>query len=271
MLVNYKNQIDSLIINYLSKVKSDCESELTMEMLEYVLLNNSKKLRSIFALICFEILGLKIEQVANYLIAIELMHAYTLVHDDLPSLDNDDIRRGKPTAHKVFGEANAILLGDLLQTLTFELLSESNQFFSSNSILASINEFAKTLGGLNGVIFGQLLDINNKDITAETMIEKIHTKKTAIFFGFCAALPMILTNQKSDKIEEFRNFGIQYGLLFQLLDDIEDFAEGKIEANICNIIGINDAKLLYAKKKENLKSEFDILNQFVKSTLKDIR
>jgi geranylgeranyl diphosphate synthase type II len=271
MLLNYKNQIDCIIIDYFSRIKSNCESGLAKKMLEYVLVNDGKKLRPIIALICFEILELKIEQVANYLIAIELMHTYTLVHDDLPSIDNDNARRGKPTAHKVFGEANAILLGDLLHTLTFELLSESNQFFSSNSILTSINEFAKTLGGLRGVIFGQLLDINNTDITSVAAIEKIHTKKTAIFFGFCTSFAMILTNQNLEKIQEFKNFGIQYGLLFQLLDDIEDFTESKIETNICNIIGISDAKLLYLQKKKNLKSEFDILNQFVKLTLKNIQ
>ncbi len=270
MFSEYKNQIDNIINRYLVEIHDECKSGLMHGMLRYVLVNDSKKLRAILALICSEIVNLKISQIENYLLAIEMIHTYTLVHDDLPSLDNDDFRRGKLTAHKMFNEANGILLGDALQTMAFELFSQENLNFHPSFILKATNEFAKTLGGLKGVIYGQLLDINDNDGVTKNEIEEVHLHKTAVFFGFCASLPMILTNQSEEKIQQFKNFGIQYGMAFQLLDDIDDFAEKQEEANICNVIGLENGKVLYRERKANLNTEFDTMNQFVQSTLKNL-
>jgi geranylgeranyl pyrophosphate synthase len=265
---DYKSKIDTLIVEYLSKFK---KKNLVTEMFEYVLINDSKKLRSILALIVAKSLGLSAHQIESYLIGVEVMHTYTLVHDDLPSIDNDDLRRGKLTAHKKFGEANAILLGDGLQSLAFELFSEENESFDPRLVLKVTNEFSKLIGIVDGVAYGQILDIEiaRDHLNLEEIFE-IHLKKTAIFFGFCASFPAILANKGQDMVDELREFGIQYGLAFQLLDDLEDFQTKYEKSNICTVIGYKEAKKRYSQQRVALKSRFDALNQFVSLTLKEI-
>ena len=157
----YKNQIGQFISDFVENLKIEDNSCKIKEMLEYVLLNNSKKLRASFILLFGEIFEIPAEILKNYCVAIELMHSYTLVHDDLPAIDNDKMRRGKPATHLAFGEANAILLGDGLNTIAFELCAETNNYFNQANILNGVANFAKTMGMINGVVFGQFIDINN--------------------------------------------------------------------------------------------------------------
>ena len=135
----YKNTINSFILNYLDDIhQKNIQNSEMIDMMKYCLINESKKARAIMAIIFGEILGIKkITHIKNYILAIEITHTYTLIHDDLPSLDNDDFRRGKASAHKKFGEANAILLGDALQTLAFECISQESSDFSAKQIFYS--------------------------------------------------------------------------------------------------------------------------------------
>jgi geranylgeranyl pyrophosphate synthase len=265
-LKDYQNIVNASISRYLNLLENTHQDNKEMiEMIRYCLENDSKKLRSIMIMIFAEIFEIDFSHIENYVIAIEIIHTYTLIHDDLPSLDNDDLRRGKESAHKKFGEANAILLGDTMQTLAFECISNRNLFFSSDQQLNIINTFAKYIGGFEGVIYGEFLDINetkNHNNLLEFFyssfdhsvnlkkIHKIHLYKTAKLFELCSMICGILTNCEIYNLEYCKNIGIYYGLIFQLLDDYEDFKNSnrrEKEINICSILNKNDIKIMYDK------------------------
>jgi geranylgeranyl pyrophosphate synthase len=266
----YKNQINQFICDFVDSLSFDNDGKTIYEMLKYTLINDSKKLRAIFILLFGEILEIPTDVLRNYCIAIEVMHTYTLVHDDLPAIDNDAVRRGRPTAHKAFGHANAILLGDGLNTMAFELFASKNSYFVSEGILDAVWRFAKTMGLINGVVYGQFLDINNSenDINEEEIL-KIHKYKTAIFFGFCCSLPAILSQKSKESIEDCYDFGLKFGMLFQFLDDIDDFNDKKSEINICNAIGFEIAKDRYKRLLNDFIStnKFPQLNIVIKKLL----
>ena len=277
MLSEYKNRINQLIIDFIANLRARHGRDNQMiDMIEYALINDSKKLRSIIILIVGEILGLSLDDLKNYLLAVEITHTYTLVHDDLPALDNDDYRRNKLTAHKKFGEANAILLGDTMQTLAFELISEQNPKFSCEKTMQIINFFAKTIGGLEGVIFGEFLDINYK-LDNINELKKIHLYKTAVFFEFCLSLCPKLISNNNDLIASFSNLGTNYGLVFQLIDDYDDFGKTvKNEPNICNMMQKDELHNLYNQLLSSIYDDIKkieeflpqkILQEFVDSTI----
>ena len=256
----YKNTINSFILNYLDDIhQKNIQNSEMIDMMKYCLINESKKVRAIIAIIFSEIFGIKkITQIQNYILAIEITHTYTLIHDDLPSLDNDDFRRGKASAHKKFGEANAILLGDALQTLAFECISQESSDFSAKQILKVVNYFAQSIGGLDGVIYGEYLDINEHSSNLE-QIKKIHLYKTAKLFEFCATFCGILMNCDDEILLQLKKLGIHYGLAFQLLDDVDDSTTKTHEINICQILNQNETNILY----ENYMSEiFSAINFF---------
>jgi geranylgeranyl pyrophosphate synthase len=255
------------------------ENPEMINSVKYCLINDSKKLRSIMIMIFAEIFEINLENITNYILAVEIAHTYTLIHDDLPVLDNDDFRRGKPSAHKKFGEANAILLGDAMQSLAFELISQENKAFSAQQILKAVNLFAKHIGGIEGVIYGEYLDINSIDkllldqdfdLNLDSRLNlkqicKIHLYKTAKLFEFCSLICGILTNCNEYVITDLRNFGINYGLAFQLLDDLDDYDEffeetkKKYEVNILTILNKNDAKVLYTEYMDKIYSTIEDL------------
>ena len=276
----YKNTINSFILNYLDDIhQKNIQNSEMIDMMKYCLLNESKKIRSIMAMIFGEIFGIKkFIDIKNYILAIEITHTYTLIHDDLPSLDNDDFRRGKPSAHKKFGEANAILLGDALQTLAFECISDENNEFPAKQILKVVNYFAQSIGGLNGIIYGEYLDINEYSSNLE-QIKKIHLYKTAKLFEFCTTFCGVLMNCDEKILEKLKKLGIYYGLAFQLLDDRDDSAKKTHEINICHILNQNETNILYENYmseifsainffKEKKYANIEKLEQFIMKTLK---
>ncbi len=278
----YKNTINSFILNYLDDThQKNIQNSEMIDMMKYCLINESKKIRSIMAIIFGEIFGIKkITQIQNYILAIEITHTYTLIHDDLPSLDNDDFRRGKASAHKKFGEANAILLGDALQTLAFECISQESSDFSAKQILKVVNYFAQSIGGLDGVIYGEYLDINEHSSNLE-QIKKIHLYKTAKLFEFCTTFCGILMNCDDEILTQLKKLGIHYGLAFQLLDDVDDSTTKTHEINICQILNQNEANILYENYmseifsainffKEKKYTNIEKLEQFIIETLKTI-
>ena len=149
---------------------------------------------------------------------IEMVHTYSLIHDDLPAMDNDTLRRGKPTCHVKYGEANAILAGDALLTHSFSMALNATRHTSLN---LQINKEFAFAGGLDGMIYGQELDIDDdKDVTVE-ILEKTHRYKT----GKLIALPLICASIIADRIEDvevWREIGYKIGLLFQIQDDVFD-------------------------------------------------
>jgi geranylgeranyl diphosphate synthase, type II len=156
--------------------------------------------------------------------ALEMLHTYSLIHDDLPALDNDDLRRGRPTCHKAFGEANAILAGDALQTYAYEVLA--NLKCPAEPRVRIIAEIAHDTGTIDGMIGGQVLDLESerKKPTAE-ILEYIHRSKTGALITASLVSGAIFGGGTDEQIEKLRTFGRAIGLAFQIVDDVLDVTQ----------------------------------------------
>ncbi|GEB72516.1 farnesyl diphosphate synthase [Pseudoalteromonas carrageenovora] len=190
---------------------------------EYGLFNGGKRLRPFLVYATGEMLGAKKQDLDILAGAIECIHSYSLVHDDLPAMDDDDLRRGRPTCHIEFGEAHAILAGDALQTLAFELIASHEFTCSSQTQIKMIAQLAKA-SGLEGMVGGQSLDIaaTDKAVTVQEL-ERIHKLKTGALIN-CAITLGALCSENADKqtLENLSIFGYAIGLAFQVHDDILD-------------------------------------------------
>ena len=154
--------------------------------------------------------------------AIELIHTYSLIHDDLPALDNDDYRRNKPSNHKQFSESTAILSGDALQSLAFEVLSDKMEKIDTNKQLKLINHLANNIGP-NGMIGGQIIDINSKENQLSIdEVNVMHNLKTANLFSFSCQSGAIIGNANDKEVDAFENYGRNFGIAFQIIDDVLD-------------------------------------------------
>jgi len=190
---------------------------------EYGLFNGGKRLRPFLVYATGEMLGAKKQDLDILAGAIECIHSYSLVHDDLPAMDDDDLRRGRPTCHIEFGEAHAILAGDALQTLAFELIASHPFTCSSQTQVKMIAQLAKA-SGLEGMVGGQSLDIaaTNKVVTVQEL-ERIHKLKTGALIN-CAITLGALCSENANKqiLDNLSIFGYAIGLAFQVHDDILD-------------------------------------------------
>ena len=156
--------------------------------------------------------------------ALEMLHTYSLIHDDLPALDNDDLRRGRPTCHKVYGEAIAILAGDALQTQAYEVLSQLR--CSAESRVKIIEEIARGTGTVNGMIGGQVVDLEAEGTKANAeTLEYIHRSKTAALITASVVSGGIFASASASQVEDLRRFGEAIGLAFQIVDDILDVTQ----------------------------------------------
>lgn len=194
------------------------------EAMRYSIMAGGKRLRPVLTISAAEILGKDPGPVMPAACAIELIHTYSLVHDDLPAMDNDDYRRGKPTSHKVYGEAVAILVGDALLTLAFELLARTSEEcgVSPEKVLRVISEISHACG-TGGLIGGQVVDIlcENKPITPEEL-EYIHTHKTGALYRAAVRTGAILSGASEEEIKLLTEYADNLGLAFQIIDDILD-------------------------------------------------
>jgi len=156
--------------------------------------------------------------------ALEMLHTYSLIHDDLPALDNDDLRRGRPTCHKAFGEAIAILAGDGLQTQAYEVLSRLK--CSAEARVRIIEEIARGTGTVDGMIGGQVVDLEAEHTkpTAE-MLEYIHRSKTAALITASLVSGGLYAGAKASEVSKLRAFGLGIGLAFQIVDDVLDVTQ----------------------------------------------
>jgi geranylgeranyl diphosphate synthase, type II len=181
-----------------------------------------KRLRPILCLEIGRMLGADGQSLLRPAAALELIHTYSLIHDDLPALDNDDLRRGQPTCHRAFGEATAILAGDALLTLAFEVLSSPGPP-SDESKLDVIQEISHAIGTLKGMIGGQVIDLEaeNQDVTAETL-EYIHTAKTGALIRAAVRSGALYANATPDDLERVTIYAEKVGLAFQVIDDLLD-------------------------------------------------
>ncbi|CAI2717853.1 polyprenyl synthetase family protein [Nitrospina watsonii] len=199
------------------------------ESMHYSLSAGGKRLRPTLLIAAAEAVGGDRNHVLPFAVAAEFLHTYTLIHDDLPALDNDSLRRGKPTNHKVFGEAIAILAGDALLTQAFVLMTNAflMEAVPHENILRASHEMAQALGS-TGVIGGQVVDLESegKPIEASTL-EYIHIYKTGFFFKSCVRVGAILGRADGKQLGALSRFGAHIGLAFQIIDDILDIVGDK--------------------------------------------
>jgi geranylgeranyl diphosphate synthase type II len=187
----------------------------------YSVFNGGKRIRPILCLAATEAVGGDLGPAIPVACALELIHSYSLIHDDLPAMDDDDFRRGKPTCHKVFGENIAILAGDALLTEAFVLLSHVEKVrLSAERRLAVIQEIAKA-AGICGMVGGQALDVlSGKSVSDEDTLNEIHRRKTGALIVAAVKSGAIIFNARKDKIQALAEYGINVGLAFQVADDI---------------------------------------------------
>lgn len=242
--------------------------------MEYAVLNGGKRLRPFLLFATLELLNENINKGVKSAIALEMIHSYSLVHDDLPALDNDDYRRGKLTTHKVFGEAEGILIGDSLLTYAFYVLSQKNLEFLSFEQIVNIISKTSEYAGINGMIGGQMIDIQseNKKIDFETL-KYIHSHKTGKLIKLPIEIACIIANVEKDKREILEEYADLIGIAFQVKDDILD-VEGTFEelgkpvgsdvdlhkATYPSILGMEESKKILndtvEKAKEIIKNKF---------------
>jgi len=218
-LEKYQQRINRFLAEYLS---FSVLSEPLYEAMRYSALSGGKRLRPLLVYLLGEALGLPPEKLDQSACAVELIHAYSLIHDDLPMMDNDDWRRGKPSCHKVFGEAIALLAGDALQTLAFEVLLKAP--LSPSKILAMISTLAKAAGP-SGMVGGQAMEFSGlaRPLHREKL-EVIYRLKTGALFSASLELAGIVADVSSDVLVVLTHVGHAIGLGYQLQDDISDNA-----------------------------------------------
>ncbi len=193
------------------------------QAMRYVLFNGGKRLRPILVLEGGRLVGGEMKKALPLACAIELIHSYSLVHDDLPAMDDDDFRRGKPTCHKVFGEALAILVGDALLTLAFELMAMmQDQGIKSVNVLKAWNELARAAGS-QGMIAGQVIDLESehKEVDEETL-RYMHKNKTGALFRASLKAGALIFDANEEQLQALEGFADHFGLAFQITDDILD-------------------------------------------------
>ncbi len=197
-------------------------TELIIPM-KYGLFSGGKKIRSKILIDIGSIFKVNYKSLIIIGSAIECIHAYSLIHDDLPCMDNDLIRRGKPSTHIKFGESTAVLAGNSLLTMAFEILSHNDLSVSEKIKINLINKISEC-SGHDGIAGGQYLDLSfeHKKVSKKKITE-MEIKKTGKLFSFCCVAPLILKKRNKNEIKKFENIGADIGLLFQLADDLIDF------------------------------------------------
>ena len=226
MLPEYLSQVKKLVLNKIHI--SIGNSNLIEDAMSYSALANSKMIRAGLVFASSETNNnLHKDSVITMAAAVELMHTYSLIHDDLPCMDDDDLRRNQPSSHIKYGEANAVLAGDALQALAYEIICEDSYLDDSEKV-CSIKILSKACGK-NGMVYGQYLDIeneNNKDID-QNMLDEIHKLKTGKLIECSVMLGQIGTDFKKDSINLLESFSKYIGLAFQITDDILDITQSE--------------------------------------------
>ncbi len=202
-------------------VKRQKKSELIIPM-KYGLFSGGKKIRSKILIDIGSIFKINYKSLIILGAAVECIHAYSLIHDDLPCMDNDSIRRGKPSTHVKFGESTAVLAGNSLLTMAFEILSHKDLNLSEKIKINLINKISESSGHL-GIAGGQYLDLSfeHQKVSKKKIIE-MEIKKTGKLFSFCCVAPLIIKKKSKKEIIRFENIGADIGLLFQVADDLID-------------------------------------------------
>ena len=279
---NKLNKINKDINIFLKKfIKKQKKTNLISSM-KYGLFPGGKKIRSKILLDLGSLFNVNYKTLIKIGAAVECIHAYSLIHDDLPCMDNDNLRRGKASTHIKFGESTAVLAGNSLLTMSFEILSDP-KLMITDKIKVNLIKKLSECSGHSGIAGGQYLDLNfeNKKIS-QKKITNMEIKKTGKLFSFCCMVPAIIKNKNIDTIKFFEKIGLEIGLLFQIVDDLIDYRgdtkkvgkktkkdqkQGK--ANLISLLGYNNT-VIYADKlrfkiQKKLKSYGEKSNSLIKT------
>ncbi len=279
---NKLNKINKDTNIFLKKfIKKQKKTNLISSM-KYGLFPGGKKIRSKILLDLGLLFNVNYKTLIKIGAAVECIHAYSLIHDDLPCMDNDSLRRGKLSTHIKFGESTAVLAGNSLLTMSFEILSDP-KLMITDKIKVNLIKKLSECSGHSGIAGGQYLDLNfeNKKIS-QKKITDMEIKKTGKLFSFCCMVPAIIKNKNIDTIKFFEKIGAEIGLLFQIADDLIDYRgdtkrvgkktkkdqkQGK--ANLISLLGYNNT-VIYAYKlrfklQKKLKSYGKKSNSLIKT------
>lgn len=265
-------------INNIFKISSILLENNFLDMLKYPLDAGGKRLRPILTCLACELFNGDYKKAIIPAVSLELIHTYSLVHDDLPAMDNDDLRRGKPTTHVKYGEANAILVGDGLLTHSFEILSNANV---NDKTLRKLLYEISYAAGVSGMVMGQFIDLyyEERDIDFE-MLKILHSKKTGAMIRGAVRVGAIASEKENINLENITKYGEAIGLAFQIQDDIldvisdnetlgktvgKDEKEGKL--TYVKQFGLEGAK---EKAIETSKEAIDYLNVYDDNEAKNI-
>ncbi|MEG2891728.1 MAG: polyprenyl synthetase family protein [Clostridium sp.] len=218
-LVEFKELVDSHLI---SIIKEDDSHKTIVDAMNYSLLAGGKRVRPILTLAITKALGGDIFKALPFAVSIECIHTYSLIHDDLPAMDNDDLRRGMPTNHIKFGEANAILAGDGLLNLAYEIIFNKLKELNNAKYL-EIGAVISKSAGVRGMILGQVIDMESENsvIPLDRLI-KMHENKTGALIE-ASCLVAALISDREDLVSKISEYGKNIGLVFQIVDDVLDY------------------------------------------------
>ena len=260
-LIKIADDTNLFLINFIKKQK---KTELVSAM-SYSLFPGGKKIRSKVLLDMGSLFKIDYKTLIIIGAAVECIHAYSLIHDDLPCMDNDNMRRGKPSTHIKFGESTAVLAGNSLLTMAFEILTNNKLKIKEKIKVDLIKKLSECSGHL-GIAGGQYLDLSfEKKKTSRNRIIDMEIKKTGKLFSFCCMAPAIIKEKKSKEINSFEKIGANIGLLFQITDDLIDFQgtskvvgkktkkdKKKGKATLISLLGYKNAIKYSDKIKSNI-------------------
>ena len=269
-LIQISNDTNLFLKSFIKKQK---RSELIVAM-EYSLFPGGKKIRSKILLDIGVMLKVDYKILIAIGSAVECIHAYSLIHDDLPCMDNDKLRRGKPSTHIKFGESTAVLAGNSLLTMAFEILTSLNLKINEKIKVELVKKLSECSGHL-GIAGGQYLDLSfEKKMISKNRIIDMEIKKTGKLFSFCCVVPAIIKRKNLKDVRFFENIGENIGLLFQIADDLIDFRSPSIvagkktgkdskkgKATLISLLGYKNA-IKYSDK-----IKFKIINDLKKNKL----
>lgn len=268
-LKEYQNLVNSELEKYLRK--QEVPEKMLNSSMEYSLMAGGKRLRPILVLATYEIFRKDIEKCMPYAVAIEMVHNFSLIHDDLPGIDNDDFRHGKPTNHKKFNEATAILAGDGLLNYAYMVISDDLKNTKQEDLENKIKVFREFSLSVDRMIAGEYIDTEyeGKQITEE-YLEYIHKNKTGALLKLCVRMGVMLANSNTTDLEKLTRYAEKIGLAFQIKDDI--LSEEGNEEILGKPVG-NDKKLEKCTyvSKYGLQGAKDILEKITNDAIDELK
>lgn len=239
-----------------TELASSTNTVALREAMTYAVMAGGKRLRPLLTLAVVATAGLPVAKFVKTASALELVHTYSLIHDDLPAMDNDDYRRGQPTTHRQFGEDMAILAGDALQSLAYEWVLADEQLTANQKV--DLMQALTAGSGARGMVSGQVLDMAATDAATITVAQatQIHQEKTGELIAYALVAGGIIAQVNAAALAALRQFGLTYGLAFQIKDDLDDLDQDDTQDKQAypNLLGIAGAK-------EALQTQVDLAHE----------